>query len=136
MAKYKELKLSTKGQFGLVNISSEVDEFVRNSGIEEGVCYIFVPHATAALIANENESGVKEDILTRILALAPDNIKYKHDQIDNNARAHIMASILGPEIFFPITQAMLVRGTWQDIFLVELDGPRSERRVILKIIEG
>jgi len=134
MEKYKEIKLSTKGQFGLVNISSEVDEFVRNSGIEKGICYVFVPHATAALIANENESGVKEDILKRVLALAPDNIKYQHDRIDNNARAHIIASILGPGIFFPIAQGMLVRGTWQDIFLVELDGPRDQRKVVMKII--
>ncbi len=136
MNKFKEITFPTKGKFGLISIASEIEEFVRELGVSHGVCHVYIPHATAALITNENESGVKEDILKRILALAPEKEKYLHDKIDNNARAHIIASILGPDINFPIIEGMLVRGAWQDIFFVELDGPRPERKVIINIIES
>lgn len=134
MDRFKEITFSTKGKFGLISLANEIEAFVRNAGVANGLCQIYVPHATAALIANENESGVKEDILNRILALAPEKGKYEHDRIDHNARAHIIASILGPDLSLPIIRGILVRGAWQDIFFVELDGPRSERRVVIKIL--
>jgi len=135
MDRMKEINFSTDKPFALINITSDIENFVSASGVESGICFIFVPHATAALIVNEDERGVKEDILRRILALAPETENYQHDRIDNNARAHVIASILGSSLVFPLFQGKLMRGTWQEIFFVELDGPREQRRVILKIIE-
>lgn len=132
--KTETIQLSTSDQFQLVDLTADLEELVRLSGIESGACVINVPHATASLIANENEEGVKKDIMGRIKALAPENLFYQHDQIDNNARAHVISSILGTDNIFIIDQGRLVRGTWQNIFFVELDGPRSSRRVVVKII--
>lgn len=132
--KLHNLKFSTSCKYCLVNITNEVQSLVKKSRIENGLCVIFVPHATASIVVNENEEGIKEDILNRILALAPESLDYQHDQIDNNARAHIIASILGPSVTFIIENGGLKLGTWQEIFFVELDGPRSSRQVDIKII--
>ena len=136
MAAIKEITFSSSKQFELINITRAVEEFIQASQISEGICCLFVPHATAGLIVNEDEPGVKKDILKSILALAPEKESYLHNKIDNNARAHVMASIIGPDLNFPINNSQLLRGIWQEIFFVELDGPRPSRKVILKIIEG
>lgn len=132
----RELSYPSQQPFELINITTEVENFVRESQIKEGVCYLFAPHATAGLIVNEDEPGVKKDILKSLMALAPAEKSYLHNEIDNNARAHVIASIIGSDISFPVVAGQLVRGTWQEIFFVELDGPRASRKVILKIIEG
>ncbi|MBU0612934.1 secondary thiamine-phosphate synthase enzyme YjbQ [Patescibacteria group bacterium] len=131
--KTETIQLETHKQFELFDLTSEIEGEVYASEIKHGLCIITVPHATAALIANENEAGLKEDMMTRIQALAPEENNYKHDQLDNNARAHIIAGILGPDLTFVIEEGRLVRGAWQNIFFVELDGPRSTRKVVVKI---
>ena len=132
--KFYTLDFSTDSKYGLTNITEEVNKFVEKSGIKNGLCLISVPHATATIVVNEDEEGVKEDILRRILELAPEKEKYQHDRIDNNARAHIIASIIGPSENFIVEKGSLELGTWQEIFFVELDGPRSSRQVNVKII--
>jgi len=127
------INISSSKKYQLINITGQVLDCLKKSKTKEGFLIVFVPHSTCALIANEDEEGVKEDILERIKALAPDK-NYQHNRIDNNAQAHIIASILGPSLTFPIKNGEIVRGTWQDIFLVELDGPRSLRKVVVKII--
>ncbi|MFA5070380.1 MAG: secondary thiamine-phosphate synthase enzyme YjbQ [Patescibacteria group bacterium] len=136
MAKIKELIYSTKKQFELINITAEVNKFVADSRVLEGACFVFSLHATASLYLNENEPGVKEDILQGILSLAPESKDYKHNVIDGNARAHILAAIVGSHLTLPVIGGKLALGTWQEIFFVELDGPRPARKVIIKIIEG
>lgn len=132
--KTETIQLSTDQQFQLIDITSEIESEILSYEIKKGICIITVPHATAGLVVNENEKGVKEDILDRILALAPEGISYQHDRIDNNARAHVISSILGTDKTFIIEDGELVRGAWQNIFFVELDGPRSSRQVVIKII--
>ena len=130
--KTETIQFSTDQQCQLVDITSELEDKISFTGIKSGVCIINIPHATAGLVINENEEGVKEDILNRILALAPGDISYQHDQIDNNARAHIISSIIGTDNVLIIENGQLVRGTWQNIFFVELDGPRFARQVVVK----
>lgn len=127
------INLSSEQKYELIDITPEVEEKVTSSKVREGVCLIAVPHATAGLVVNEDEKGVREDILDRILALAPEDIAYQHDRIDNNARAHVISSIIGTDKVFIIEDSQLVRGTWQNIFFLELDGPRSARRIVIKI---
>lgn len=102
--------------------------------VREGICMVSVPHATAALLVNEHEAGLLNDLLRKIEALFPKSDQYDHNAIDDNADSHIAASFLGHTRSFPILDGDLVRGTWQNIFLVELDGPRSRREVIIQIV--
>jgi len=128
----RTVNLKSEQQCGLINITQKIQDYVRDSGTVSGFCILQVPHATAALVINEDEPGVVDDIMKRILALAPE-ADYKHDRIDNNARAHIIASIVGSSKILLIKDSQLSMGTWQEIFFVELDGPRSARTVELGI---
>lgn len=130
----EKILLTTNHQFELVDITAQVEKAVGKFGVAEGICLVFVPHATAALWVNENESGLKEDVLNAIQKWFPKG-SYKHDLIDNNARAHLASSFLGQSKVFPVENGNLVRGAWQNIFLVELDGPRSRRRILVEVVE-
>jgi secondary thiamine-phosphate synthase enzyme len=95
---------------------------------------VSVPHATAAVLVNEHERGLLNDLLARIDALFPASGSYQHNAIDDNADAHVAAAFLGHTRSFPVYDGELVRGTWQNVFLVELDGPRSRREVVIQVI--
>lgn len=95
---------------------------------------VTVPHATAALLVTEHESGLLNDVLAKIEDLFPVSGTYDHNAIDDNADSHIAAAFLGHTRSFPVLDGELVRGTWQNLFLVELDGPRSRREVVIQIM--
>ncbi len=128
------LALHSSERRQLIDLTAQVLNFAENARVKNGVCIISVPHATAAVIANEHEGGLMEDILSKIEALFPKSSRYAHNAIDDNADAHLAATFLGHSRMFPIVEGRLVRGTWQSIFLVELDGPRSRREVCLQAI--
>jgi conserved hypothetical protein TIGR00149 len=130
----KVLKIETKKKIELIDITSDVDSFVKESNVKNGYCLIFAPHATAAIIANENERGLINDIIRKIKEEFPQEYNWEHDRIDDNAYAHLASSFIGSSKVFPIIDGKLIRGTWQNIFLVELDGPRFIRNVVLQII--
>jgi len=130
----REITLSTSKKLELVDITSEVEHIVRESGVKNGLCLVFAPHATAAIIANEHERGLMLDILEKIAEDFPNNGRWRHNRIDDNAAAHLASAFIGTERVFPVIDGRLVRGTWQNIFLVELDGPRSYRRVIVQVM--
>jgi secondary thiamine-phosphate synthase enzyme len=130
----RALTISSSARQQLIDITREVVRFVEDSGISDGILMVSVPHATAAVIANENERGLLSDILTRIREVFPQSSDYLHNRIDDNADAHLAATFLGHSRSFPIENNQLVRGTWQNIFVVELDGPRSRREVHLNIV--
>lgn len=119
----------------ILDITDSVKKAVSDSGIEEGICNVFVPHATAAITINENaDPNVCLDILDALDDVIPSG-KWRHDRVDNNASAHIKASIVGPSENIPIRDGELQLGTWQDIFLCDFDGPR-DRRVIVTILKS
>lgn len=126
----KEISISTSKRYELIDITREVGEIVKQSKTKEGLCLIFVPHSTAAIILTENESGLKNDWL-KILKKLVERETFEHDRIDNNADSHLLSGLLGQGKTLPVKNGSLVRGTWQNIFLVELDGPRS-RKVVIK----
>jgi len=94
---------------------------------------IFVPHSTAAVLLTENESGLKEDWL-KVLEKIVSGFYFLHNQIDNNADSHILSGLVGQGKTLVIENNKLIHGTWQQIFLVELDGPRT-RKVIVKVLK-
>jgi secondary thiamine-phosphate synthase enzyme len=130
----KVLIMTSSSRRELIDITGAVTDFVDESEVTNGICVISVPHATAAIIANEHERGLIRDILAKIEELFPQSGKYAHNAIDDNADSHVAAAFLGHSKTFTIAKGRLTRGTWQNIFLVELDGPRSRREVHLQII--
>ncbi|HLI45945.1 MAG TPA: secondary thiamine-phosphate synthase enzyme YjbQ [Geobacterales bacterium] len=130
----KTINIATKQRIQFIDITNELEKFVKESGVRNGICLVHVPHATAALILNENEIGLIEDFKRKISELFPMNAGYLHDRIDDNAYAHLASGIIGTSKIFPIVEGELVRGTWQNLLLTELDGPRSSRKVIFQVM--
>jgi len=127
-----EFRVRTSQKYQVIDITPQVAEAVRKADLTEGICSVYVPHATAAIVVNENDDPqVCEDLLDALGRLIPEGI-WRHDRIDNNAAAHIKASILGPSETIPVHAGQLLLGTWQAVMLVELDGPR-ERRLIVTV---
>jgi secondary thiamine-phosphate synthase enzyme len=105
---------------------------VESSGIESGVCYVFVPHTTAGITVNEHaDPSVVQDIAARLEALVPQHNNYRHTE--GNAPAHIKASLVGNSETLLVESGKLVLGTWQGILLCEFDGPRN-RTILVKIM--
>jgi len=127
-----EFSVRTRKAQEMFDITERVAEVVSRSGVSDGICLVYVPHATAAVIVNENaDPNVCEDILEALARLIPEG-RWRHDRVDNNAAAHIKATILGPSEAVPIRGGRLGLGTWQSLMLVELDGPRN-RTVIVEV---
>lgn len=129
------LDISTSERVELIDITAQIDEDVRNSGVQDGICVVSTRHTTTAIIINENEPGLRTDILNILEKLIPPLAGYRHDRIDNNADAHLKAVLLGSSETLPITGGRPVLGTWQRIFFVELDGPRH-RNVQVTVISS
>jgi secondary thiamine-phosphate synthase enzyme len=118
-----------------LEITDRVRDLVRAAGVERGLCHIMALHATAAIIVNENDDpNIGRDLVTALDRAIPDHAGWLHDAIDGNAQAHIKAAILGPSETVPIVDGDLALGRWQGIMLVELDGPRAQRRVLVTIV--
>lgn len=128
-----EFSLRTREQIELVDITSQARELVSKSGLRNGVVLIFVPHATAALYLNEHEGGLMSDVLSFVKEIIPSTRHYLHNRIDDNATAHLGSILFKPFVAMPLTAGKLDVGTWQNIFLLEMDGPRT-RRIIVKVI--
>ncbi len=127
------IEIQTSSRAELIDITDRVRAMVGQSGIENGICVISTRHTTSGIIINENERGLRKDILEMLEALVPEDKSYAHNQIDNNAHSHLRAVLLGMSETIPIEDGHLVLGTWQSIFFVELDGPRT-RNINVKII--
>ena len=131
----KTLHFSTTKKQEILDITPDIKQVLSNLDIKEGLCNIYTPHATAAVTVNENDDpNITLDIIDALDKLIPQGI-WRHDQIDNNAAAHIKASIMGPSETIPIKNNSLVLGTWQNIFLCEFDGPK-DRKVIITLIKN
>jgi len=129
------MDIQTKNRTELIDITERVRAVVKDRCIKDGICVITTPHTTCGIIVNENERGLRTDILGLLESLVPENKKYAHNSIDNNADAHLRAVLFGISETIPIEDGHLVLGTWQSIFFVELDGPRN-RIVNVKLINA
>jgi secondary thiamine-phosphate synthase enzyme len=127
-----ELFLRTTTKREMIDLTPRVAAIVADAGIEEGLCSVYTPHATAAIVVNENDDpNVCVDVLDALDRLVPAGV-WRHDRVDGNAASHIQATILGPGETIPVRRGELCLGRWQAVMLVELDGPR-ERRVIVTL---
>ena len=126
------LSVRTRSKVEFQNITRAVQEVVDSSRVESGVCYVFVPHTTAAVTLNEQaDPSVVEDIAEQLESIVPQQGNYHHSE--GNSPAHIKASLFGSSEMVMVDDGRLVLGTWQGIFFCEFDGPRS-RSVLVKIL--
>ena len=113
------------------DITEKVEQVVKQAGLAEGICRLYVPHTTATIFINENEDpAVPKDIVRYLSELAPRGGDYQHRE--GNADSHIKAALIGASVHVPIQNGKLLLGTWQAIFFCELDGPR-QREVIIQL---
>ncbi|MGE0679345.1 MAG: secondary thiamine-phosphate synthase enzyme YjbQ [Candidatus Binatia bacterium] len=127
-----ELKVHSTKKYEVIDITAQVSEAVRGSNVGEGICCVYVPHATAAVVVNENDDmQIGQDLLDALDKMVPEGI-WRHDKIDSNGAAHLKSAILGPSETIPVQGGRLALGTWQSIMFVELDGPR-DRKVIVTV---
>jgi secondary thiamine-phosphate synthase enzyme len=125
-----EFRIRTTTKREMIDLTARVADVVARAGMAEGLCSVYTPHATAAIVVNENDDpNVCVDVLDALDRLIPAGI-WRHDRVDGNAASHIQATILGPGETIPVRQGKLLLGTWQAVMLVELDGPRDRRVVV------
>jgi secondary thiamine-phosphate synthase enzyme len=130
----KELWFNTERRYQLVHITREVQEAVRESGVQEGLCLVNAMHITASVFINDNESGLHQDYMEWLEKLAPyDRGGYHHNVGEDNADAHLKRQIMGREVVVAITEGKLDLGPWEALFYGEFDGQRR-KRVLIKII--
>jgi secondary thiamine-phosphate synthase enzyme len=130
---FKELSFSSRERREMIDLTDQVLEAAKQSGIKNGLLVVQLPHATAALMLNEDEEGLKQDILNKLDDLVPVRGGYQHDRIDDNAHAHLKSALVGSSVVLPIVDSQIVRGTWQSFLVVEQDGPRRRRLAIFVI---
>jgi secondary thiamine-phosphate synthase enzyme len=119
-----------------INITPKVEELVRRSGIQEGLCLVNAMHITASVYINDDESGLLEDYDDWLEQLAPHapTSRYRHNRTgEDNGDAHLKRQIMGREVVVAITRGRLDFGPWEQIFYAEFDGLRA-KRVLVKII--
>ena len=129
----KSIKLNSQSKYQIINITQSINQIVNDSNIKEGIISIFSKHSTTAVCINEDETGLKEDFKTFIEKLVP-NDKYEHDFIDNNAKSHLKSFLLSSSQTIPVSNGRLELGTWQSVFFVELDGPRTNRTIVITVV--
>lgn len=130
------LKLETRGETDLIDITQSVGRVVKDSGVSSGIVTVFVPGSTAGVTTIEYESGAISDFKKAVDRIAPKGIHYDHDARwgDGNGYSHIRASLLGPSLTVPFSSSRLLLGTWQQIVLVDFDNRPRRREVILQVI--
>ncbi|GFP21584.1 hypothetical protein HKBW3S06_00811, partial [Candidatus Hakubella thermalkaliphila] len=127
----KEIVVRTRSRTEFVDITEEVRRAVKESGVDEGVCHLYVPHTTAAITINEGaDPSVVKDIVNELNKTIPFDDNYFHRE--GNAAAHIKSSLIGCSSSILISDGNLVLGTWQSVYFCEFDGPRS-RKVYVRV---
>jgi len=130
----EKLKVESRERTDMIEITEEIKEIVRKSGVKSGICLLFIPHTTGAVTITEfSDPNVMKDILTSVNDLVPFENDYKHEE--GNSAAHIKSSLFNFSLEMIIDESELVIGGYQGIYFCEFDGPRN-RNVFVKIMEG
>jgi len=128
--------LKTHGHHDLHNLTCDISQIVKKSGIETGTAHIFNVGSTAAVGTIEYEPGLRKDLSDLLDKLMPPSRSYSHEQTwhDGNGHSHLQATMLGPSLTVPIQKGSLVLGTWQQIFHLECDIKPRQRRIMVTVI--
>jgi len=137
MVKTEKIKVKTKGNCHIVDITEQVGKVVAQSGITEGIVSLFNVGSTAGITTTEYEPGlVNYDIAAAFERIAPRGAGYEHEETwhDDNGHSHVRASLLGPSLSVPVADGRLTLGTWQQIVIVDFDTRPRTRTIICQII--
>lgn len=122
----KTLTVKTSSQTELIDLTGKIEKAIQSEGIDQGVCFLFVPHTTAAVTINEHaDPSVRSDIVMVLNKIVPWEEAYRH--MEGNSPAHIKASIMGSSEMVAVENGRLKLGTWQGVFFCEFDGPRTRK---------
>jgi secondary thiamine-phosphate synthase enzyme len=128
---FKALNIKSRAKTEFIDITDDINEAIKESGIKSGICYIYIPHTTAGITINEGaDPSVKRDIIATLNRLIPFEGDYQH--MEGNSAAHIKSTVVGVSQFVVIEDGKALLGTWQSVYFCEFDGPRH-RRAVLKI---
>jgi len=132
----ERLSVKTKGECDVIDITSDVEHIVSQSGVESGTVTVFISGSTAGVTTIEYEPGVVNDFSAMWDRLVPRDINYRHDQRwgDGNGYSHVRASTLGPSLAVPFSSRELLLGTWQQIVVVDFDNRPRSREIVLQIV--
>ncbi len=134
MSTIKTFTVQTSTTVQFINIDRQIEQIIAESGIDSGICVVFVPHTTAGVTINENaDPDVVRDMTMEMNKIVPFNDGYHH--MEGNSAAHIKSSLFSPSLTVIIENGRMVMGTWQSIYFCEFDGART-RKVIVKLIKG
>lgn len=129
------IRFATNQRETLVDLTDQVTQFVRQTGVRNGLVALYAQGATAALMIQENwDQSVQTDVITLLRQLIPQGV-WQHDAQDGNGDAHLKAGLVGPSETIPLMDGQLGLSQWQNIFFCEFDGPRRERRVVCTVIK-
>ncbi len=129
------IKVGSRSRTELIDITAEVRDTVRKSGVKDGVCLIFALHTTAAVTINEGaDPDVQRDIVEFLNKMVP--VSYPFSHAEGNSDAHVKSTLVGASESVIIEEGELLLGTWQAIYFCEFDGPRSNRKVAVRIVAG
>ncbi len=136
MVKTYEIVLNTKGFCDIHDITHEVENKLRESGIKEGICLVFIPGATAAVTTTEFEPGNVKDYQEFMEKIVPSTKPYHHNDTwhDGNGFSHLRASLQKPSLCLPFKDGKIIRGTWQNIVVIDFDNRARTRRVIIQFM--
>ena len=130
----KTIRVTTHRQNELVDITEEVKQVVRQSQIGTGLVHVFVQGATAGIMIQENwDQSVQTDVLNFLRQIIPRGV-WEHDRQDGNGDAHLKSGLIGPGETIPIINSVPGLSTWQNIYLCEFDGPRSNREIVITVL--
>lgn len=134
----KTISVTSQHEGDILDLTKDVKNVIRESGIRNGIVHLFVQHSTAALTTIEFEPGVLADLKRSLSVLAPDTLPYAHDTKwgDGNGRSHVKAALVGPSLTVPVAGGALACGTWQQIVLLELDVNAGRERTVLCTVMG
>ena len=129
---FVKLKIQTRNKVDIVDITDKVQQTLLETGVEQGICFLYCPHTTAGIVLNENwDPTVERDIVMALEHMVPDDLSFTHRE--GNSPAHIKSVLLGSDHFIFIHHGQLEIGQWQGIFFAEFDGPRY-RTIWVKVI--
>lgn len=130
----RQVNKSTQGFNDIIDLTGDIEKFVRQDNLQEGQMLVFINGATAAISTVEYEPGLLQDIPAVLEKIAPMNARYHHNDTwhDGNGYAHVRSTLMNPMIILPVYENKLVRGTWQQVILLDFDNRPRQRTVTLQ----
>lgn len=133
---FEELSINTKGRGDIIDLTREIEEVVRRSNVKNGIVNVFSPGSTIGITSMEYEPGLKKDLNLLFDKVAPREAYYYHHETwgDDNGSSHVLSSIFKPFYLLPVVDGKLVRGTWQQVVLLEFDTRPRNRKVVIQVM--